>query len=91
LAWWALSSPLENDYSPLGKAVRHLRKYAGLSQEELAHKSDIHHTWISHIEQGRVNASHKTMESIAAGIGVDHWQILSLAKAYTEIDETLKD
>lgn len=91
MACWALSSPLKHDYSTLGEAVRHLRKYAGLSQEELAHKSDVHPTWISHIERGRVNATHKTMDKIAVGIGIDYLQLLSLAKAYTQIDETLNN
>jgi DNA-binding XRE family transcriptional regulator len=92
LARRTLSLPLgQSDYSSLGEAVRHLRTEAGLTQEKLAHESGIHPTWISHIEQGRDNATRKTMASIAAGIGVLPSRIESLAEAYTEMAEANDD
>jgi transcriptional regulator with XRE-family HTH domain len=88
----ALSSPLkQSEYSSFGEAVRDLRKHAGLSQEKLALKSGIHPTWISHIEQGRDNATRKTVASIAAGIGVLPSRIESLAEAYTEMAKAKDD
>ena len=88
----ALSSPLkQSEYSSLGEAVRHLRTRAGLTQEKLGHKSDVHPTWVSHIERGKVNVTHATVVSIAAGIGVRYSQIVSLAEAYDEITEARDD
>ena len=39
----------------LGQAIRKLRTDGELSQENLGLRSEIHPTWISHIESGRVN------------------------------------
>ena len=55
----------------LGAAVRHLRKQAGMTQEELAWKSDVHPTHISHLEAGEINPRWGTMRSIAEGLGID--------------------
>jgi transcriptional regulator with XRE-family HTH domain len=43
---------------------------AALSQEELAHRADIHPTWVSHVESGRINPAWGTVRRIAAGLGV---------------------
>jgi transcriptional regulator with XRE-family HTH domain len=92
LSWWALSSSLrKSEYGSVGDAVRHLRTQAGLSQEELGHKSDVHPTWVSSIECGKVNVTHKTVVNVAAGIGIRYSQIVSLAEAYEEIAEARDD
>jgi transcriptional regulator with XRE-family HTH domain len=87
-----LSSPLRNEHAFLGKAVRSLREYAELTQEEVARRSesDLHPTWVSHLEKGRVNPTHQTVENIAKGIGVFPSRIQSLAEAYAEISKTKK-
>jgi transcriptional regulator with XRE-family HTH domain len=85
LAWSTLSSPLKRERPHLGESVRFFREYAGLTQEEVADKGDIHVTWISHVERGKVNPTYKTMEKIATGIGVSHDHILDLAEALAEI------
>jgi transcriptional regulator with XRE-family HTH domain len=54
----------------LGKAIRAFRVEAALSQEELAHRADIHPTWVSHVESGRINPAWGTVRRIAAGLGV---------------------
>jgi len=66
-----------------------LREYAGLTQEEVASRSesDPHATWISRLEKGKVNPTYQTVENIAEGIGVSPSRILSLAEAYAEISE----
>jgi transcriptional regulator with XRE-family HTH domain len=38
----------------LGKAIRKLRTESQLSQEVLGERAEIHSTWISHIESGRI-------------------------------------
>lgn len=46
----------------VGERVRHYRNKAGLSQDELAEKAGLHHTYIGQVERGEKNA---TLESIA--------------------------
>lgn len=72
--------PRQYPQPALGAAIRRLRTEAGLSQEELAHRADLHPTWISHLETGRRNPSWSTMERIAEALGVK----LSEIAAYAE-------
>lgn len=54
----------------LSKAIRKLRMEIHLSQEALGHRADIHPTWISHIESGRVNPTWGNVRRIASGLEV---------------------
>ncbi|HEX2266159.1 MAG TPA: helix-turn-helix transcriptional regulator, partial [Solirubrobacterales bacterium] len=54
----------------LSKAIRHLRKKEHLSQEALGLRADIHPTWISHMESGRVNPTWGNVRRIAKGLRV---------------------
>jgi transcriptional regulator with XRE-family HTH domain len=54
----------------LGKAIRTFRQERQLSQETLGHQADIHPTWISHIESGRINPTWGNVRRIAKGLGV---------------------
>jgi transcriptional regulator with XRE-family HTH domain len=63
--------PRSEDPQPgLAKAIRRLRKDAGLSQQALSERIEIHPTGISHIESGRVNPTWANVRRIAQGIGV---------------------
>jgi transcriptional regulator with XRE-family HTH domain len=54
----------------LGAAIRSLRKARGISQEELAYRSQIDRSYMSSIERGVQNPGVMTIVQIAAGIGV---------------------
>ena len=54
----------------LGKAIRKLRTEAQMSQEALGQQADIHATWISHIESGRINPTWGNVRRIADGLEV---------------------
>lgn len=54
----------------LGQAIRKLRTDGELSQENLGLRSEIHPTWISHIESGRVNPTWGNVRRIAVGLKV---------------------
>lgn len=54
----------------LSKAIRQLRMEIHLSQEALGHRANIHPTWISHIESGRVNPTWGNVRRIASGLEV---------------------
>jgi transcriptional regulator with XRE-family HTH domain len=48
-----------------GKRVRQLRKEKGFSQEELAHRADLHRTYIGMIERAEKNITLINIEKIA--------------------------
>jgi len=64
----------------LSKAIRQLRTEVELSQEALGHLADIHPTWISHIESGRVNPTWGNVRRIAIGLRVPLPDLAALAE-----------
>jgi len=61
-------------------AIRTLRNHAQLSQEALGEKAEIHPTWISHIESGRINPTWGNVRRIARGLGVKLARLAELAE-----------
>ena len=55
----------------VGLNLQALRREHGLSQEELAHRSDMHQTYLSGIERGRRNPSVLILSRLAAALGAD--------------------
>lgn len=53
-----------------GDSVREIRKEKGLSQEELAHKADLHRTYIGMIERAEKNITLVNIEKIANALEV---------------------
>lgn len=51
-----------------------------MSQEELGAQADIHPTWISHIESGRINPTWGNARRIAYGLGVELEDLAKLAE-----------
>jgi transcriptional regulator with XRE-family HTH domain len=66
----------------LGKAIRTLRNATEMSQETLGQKAEIHATWISHIESGRINPTWGNVRRIAYGLGVDLKELADLAEKF---------
>ena len=64
----------------LAKAIRQLRRESRLSQEALGFIADIHPTWISHVESGRVNPTWGNVRRIATGLGVPLLELAALAE-----------
>lgn len=54
-----------------GQRVREIRKDKDLSQEELAHKADLHRTYIGMIERAEKNITLINIEKIANALEVD--------------------
>lgn len=71
----------------LAKAIRKLRTDDKLSQETLGLRAEIHPTWISHIESGRVNPTWGNVRRIAAGLKVE---LVVLAALAEELERKLK-
>jgi len=53
-----------------GRRVRQLRVARGLSQEELALRSELDRSYIGQVERGERNVSLVNIERIAIGLGV---------------------
>ena len=66
----------------LGRAIRTLRQKDHLSQETLGHRADIHPTWISHIESGRINPTWGNVRRIAYGLKVPLPVLAALAETF---------
>ncbi|MCX7550885.1 helix-turn-helix domain-containing protein [Xanthomarina sp. F2636L] len=64
-----------------GAKVRGIRKIKGISQEELAHKADLHRTYIGMIERAEKNITLLNIEKIANALEVD---LNDLFKFYNE-------
>ncbi|HET7507383.1 MAG TPA: helix-turn-helix transcriptional regulator [Solirubrobacterales bacterium] len=64
----------------LAKAIRQLRRERQLSQEALGLTADIHPTWISHMESGRVNPTWGNVRRIAQGLRVPLSDLAALAE-----------
>jgi transcriptional regulator with XRE-family HTH domain len=63
-----------------GKAVRNARESAGLSQEDFAEKADVHRTYISSIELGKVNVGIEVANSLAIALGMRLSQLILKAE-----------
>ena len=64
----------------LSRAIRQLRQEIHLSQEALGLKAEIHPTWISHLESGRVNPTWGNVRRIAQGLSVPLPELAALAE-----------
>lgn len=65
----------------VGLNVQRLRRLRGLSQEELAHRAEIHQTYLSGVENGRRNPSILVLDRIAQALDSDIEQLVSKDKA----------
>ena len=62
-----------------GKHVSELRKRKGMTQLDLAFKSDIHRAYIGAIERGEKKVNICTIFKLAKGLGVEPYQLLQYA------------
>lgn len=62
----------------IGSIIRMRRKELRLSQERLAELSNLHPTYISEIERGKVNASIYCFHTIAKALGLEFSDFLLL-------------
>jgi transcriptional regulator with XRE-family HTH domain len=64
-----------------GICVRQLRTESGLSQVEFGEKCGFYQTYLSRIENGRANPSLNAIEVIAAGLGLDTFELFDRVKS----------
>lgn len=80
---------IEQKRKDVGYRVKHYRKLANMSQEELAIKAGFaNKASICQIEKGQINLTEQKIESIAAALGVEE-AVLRYGENYkTEYDPT---
>ena len=54
----------------VGKRIKELRNKLGISQEELAFRSEIHRTYIASLEVGKRNVSIETLVKVVNALEV---------------------
>ena len=67
-----------------GARVRERRKECGLSQEELAHKSGMHRTYVSSVERGERNIALVNIVALAAALGEDAGELVAGLKYHPQ-------
>ncbi|MCA9135689.1 MAG: helix-turn-helix transcriptional regulator [Planctomycetales bacterium] len=65
-----------------GRTVRKYREKLKLSQEDFADRANIHRTYVSSIELGKVQVSIAVAEKLAAALGVP------LSKIFNDIEKS---
>jgi transcriptional regulator with XRE-family HTH domain len=60
----------------LGETIRALREEAGMSQEALAEKAELHHNYIGEVERGEKAATIDTLVKIAGGLKIRAHELL---------------
>ena len=53
-----------------GKHVKKMRIACGISQEELAHRADIHTSYVSQLERGLKSPSFRVILGLASALGM---------------------
>ncbi|TKR22059.1 helix-turn-helix transcriptional regulator [Cellulomonas hominis] len=61
----------------VGRNIRRIRAARELSQEELAELIGNHRTYVGSVERGERNLSLRSLERLAAGLGVDPVALLA--------------
>jgi transcriptional regulator with XRE-family HTH domain len=74
----------------LGNRIREARKKIGFSQEKLAELSDLHPTYISHLETGKANPSLVILTNIANALEVHICELVAERQKLT-LDTTLDE
>ena len=61
----------------VGLNLQKLRRERGLSQEELAHRANIHQAYLSGVERGKRNPTATVLQRIAEALGADIEDLVS--------------
>ncbi|WP_312128411.1 helix-turn-helix transcriptional regulator [Brevundimonas sp.] len=62
----------------LGLRVQQLRQAKGWSQDEFAHRANLHRTYVSGVERGIRNPTITVLEKLAAGLEITLSELVAL-------------
>lgn len=77
---YRVAEPREAENVTLGRVFRQLRKEAGLSQDQLAERSEVPVAHLQRIEAGLVEADWGTLRHLAYGLGTSLAEVFRLAE-----------
>jgi transcriptional regulator with XRE-family HTH domain len=63
-----------------GQAVRRQRESLGISLEAFAEKANVHHTYISSVELGKVSVGIEVANALASALGIKLSNLINLAE-----------
>lgn len=72
--------PNAPELAQLGAAIRKARKEAGISQETLAHTTEIERSYFGAIERGEVNVTFMNLVKVSRELGVSLADLLADAQ-----------
>jgi transcriptional regulator with XRE-family HTH domain len=61
----------------VGRNIRRERERLGIAQDELAHRADIHVTYLSGVENGRRNITLNVLERLAVALGISEERLVA--------------
>lgn len=64
----------------IGEEIKKARNKAGLSQEELAFRADLHRTYISHLENNKKSPTLDTLFRICKALGTPASKLIAKAE-----------
>lgn len=70
----------------LGRALAVCRLERNLTQEGLAQKAEIHSTWISHIESGRINPTFGNVVRLSKALGMKLSELVARAEEIERLE-----
>jgi DNA-binding XRE family transcriptional regulator len=73
---WRVVRPAPEQLKLIGAAIRDYRRQAGLTQERLAEKADLHPVYIGKVERGEQWISLHALLRVAEALGVPAGDIL---------------
>lgn len=73
----------------LGLAVKARRQELGITQEQLAHETELHQRWISNVETGKRNPSYGSLRRLAAGLGLPVSELIARAEQIESSGQTV--
>jgi transcriptional regulator with XRE-family HTH domain len=76
-----VATPISPAAKQLGDRVRAQRQELGISQEELARRSDLHWTFVGQVERGQRNLSLHNLLRLARGLKIDPADLVQGLKA----------
>lgn len=67
---YSQDNPFQQERRVLGKTIKKIRNSKGLTQEDLAEKSDINVSYLAKIENGYVNTTVRYLIKLSRGLKV---------------------
>jgi len=74
-----------------GKRLRKFRKDRGLTQEQLAEKAGLHHTFIGAVERGSKNPSLDSISKISEALGISLRDLFPPNRLSSEADREVAE